>query len=83
VCFATLLTGPSGVPDAQLSRQSLPSKPDRPQKMCTPSGEAIRAAKGVLKFICGYSDIQFQILSLMSFNLYPYFGVRVRAVPRD
>ena len=46
VCFATLLTGPSGVPDAQLSLHTLSSKPDRPHKMRIPSGGAIRAAGG-------------------------------------
>jgi hypothetical protein len=33
VYFATLVTGPSGVPGAQLRLQSLPSNPSRPHIM--------------------------------------------------
>jgi hypothetical protein len=45
VCFATLLTGPSGVPGAQHSCHVLPSNPDRPHKVYARPAAAIMAAE--------------------------------------
>ena len=44
VCFATLFTGPSGVPGAQHSCHVLPSNPDRPHKVCACPEAAIMTA---------------------------------------